>query len=60
MSADPVPYANVLLPILLTVLVFDLLALLVAVAMGWWLYGASLVLAGGLTVVAIRVLKDRR
>ena len=60
MSATPVPYANLLIPVLLTVFILDLVCVLSAALSGRWFLVASLVLAAILTGVAARVLKGRR
>jgi len=60
MTADRVPAAGLLLALLATALILDFLFLLVAVALGHWLYAASLVLAAAFTLAAASVVRARR
>jgi len=60
LTGEPIPYATVLIPVLLAFFAVNVLCLFVAAVSGNLFLMASLVPVTAITLMAVRVLKERR
>ena len=60
LTGEPIPHATVLIPVLLAFFAINVLCLIVAAISGNWIVSASLVPVAAITLMAVRVLKERR